>query len=358
MHDKYFNTKKFKIEAINNCRLYSQVFTIGELTNNDVHPILGVMKGNFVNTSPQLYFEKVKKPPESAWREWKSFIFRKFIMGNNTISPELIKMPKTQRNSKEMNICIHTTIEEKLATIPTDKRELLSSIDLPQDNDESLIKAILQGEALGASNGLLIQDTMEGGYGYSLQSMSSNVNKITGGGKIPKSNNMTSLTAELYGIIGILSTIYLHKERDFSLGKVIIATDNEEEVERTNNECIPTNVSETWCPDYDLWKQIWDIKNEIPIQISANWVKGHQNVLEDGRKIYGPYPQIVDANIEREKLANKFRDSPSMIYYQQQTTKHTVLSIMDDKGIMINDISKFLYNLVNGNQMKQYINKK
>ena len=83
--------------------------------------------------------------------EWKSFVCRNFIAGNNKICPVLEKAP-LQNIPRTVNLYLHKSLSEQLKQIPPEMKELISSIDLPQDNGKSLICAIMKGKALGASN--------------------------------------------------------------------------------------------------------------------------------------------------------------------------------------------------------------
>ena len=107
-----------------------------------------------------------------------------------------------------------------------------------------------------------------GGYDFSIQSYKNNEGRMMEGGKILQLNEMTSLTTEMYGILGSIAALLLISTHfngiDQSNGKVILTTDNQEAVDRTNKECIPMNISETRCKEYDLWKLVWDIKNLLP----------------------------------------------------------------------------------------------
>ena len=57
------------------------------------------------------------------------------------------------------------------------------------------------------------------------------------------------------------------------------------------------SVSEYMKPDYDLECLIWDVQDSMPITVIHKWVKGHQNELKDGTRVYGPFLQEVQLNI-------------------------------------------------------------
>ena len=66
----------------------------------------------------------------------------------------------------------------------------------------------------------------------------------------------------------------------------------------------------------------WEIKQAIPATVHAKWVKGHQDELKDGRKIVGPFPRMVDINIEMDKSANKAREDTTINEYTRRTYIH------------------------------------
>ena len=145
---------------------------------------------------------------------------------------------------------------------------------------------------------------------------------------------------------------------DFSSGKAILTSDNEEAVNRTNNELTTTNVSETHTPDYDLWKLIWELKGKLPVRIEAKWVKSHQDKCKQGKKIFGPFPREVELNIEMDAEASKARSNRSLLKFKHCTTLHTKMGLYDKQGKMIFDFWRHIYNKVNGKLLSQYILRK
>ena len=49
------------------------------------------LSGKTQNTNSKVTFEEMECPPAAAWKEWKAFVYRNFISGQNHINPPLIK---------------------------------------------------------------------------------------------------------------------------------------------------------------------------------------------------------------------------------------------------------------------------
>ena len=184
-----------------------------------------------------------------------------------------------------------------------------------------------------------------------------------GGGKLPRSNNMTSFTSELYGMLGTLTSFLLvckhYKIKENKNIELTVTTDNKESVKKTNNKVNPVSISETLSPKYNLCKLIESIKGMLPIQVRVKWVQSHQEYEDQkGRRIHGPFSRTVELNIEMDRLANEFRTNANISTIKRRTYSHTQVSIYDSDGCMINDKKKYLNNTVKGDKMKQYIKKK
>ena len=77
--DRYFDRCRWKLEIINNCRLYLRVFTSREMAIGEDqldNRFYDRSKRNEANT---IEFEEVEKPPATAWDKWKRFLFRNFV---------------------------------------------------------------------------------------------------------------------------------------------------------------------------------------------------------------------------------------------------------------------------------------
>ena len=142
-----------------------------------------------------------------------------------------------------------------------------------------------------------------------LQKHDTDDGRMVGCAHAPIATVMTSLTCEMYGILGtilLIFSIWKRYENDLqhhnSL-QVTIYLDNKEAIEKAAEKNEKLNVSEFMKPEYDLECLIWDVQESMPIKVIHKWVKGHQNELKDGRTIFGPFTQDTQLNIEMDKLA-------------------------------------------------------
>ena len=92
----------------------------------------------------------------------------------------------------------------------------ISCIDHPHGGKE-IIEAI-NGKGLIAASDGSIKGKKDGSYVYSIQAINSNNNRLLVMQRVPKSNEMSSLTAESYGMLGMLCT--QHKDHIAPTGKM------------------------------------------------------------------------------------------------------------------------------------------
>ena len=124
----------------------------------------------------------IEKPSAASWQEWKSFIFRNFLIQGYqlqypidriyTIGP--ILRPRTER---ELITALYTTthlgasISSILAALPPSLHSLLGTVAIPSDEGLALAHAIEDGTAVGASDGSVINtfDKLYGGSAATIQ---------------------------------------------------------------------------------------------------------------------------------------------------------------------------------------------
>ena len=368
--DPYFTTrKKWKLEVINNCRQYIGVFFISEMTKEDGKVDRRYLDGDARVESNVTMFKHARKPPKLAWGEWKAFIFRNFLINGYQVTPTIggNKRAMSKEVICEMSIIreIHSpmTMQEIYDRLPRNLKSILQFTHFPKDNGEHLCNSLMKNDVIGASDGSVKVDRNGrlGGFSFSLQDYHCDDNCMIGCASLPRSNDATSLTAELYGILGTVTLVLIlwkaneGRISQFETRSITIFSDNKEAIKKCNEETQRLNVSQHLRPEYDLEKIIWDIQTILPIAIHHKWVKGHQNEMKDGTQIYGPFPRDVQLNIEMDELANRGNNLPLQ---QRQSFSHTKISIYDDDGVMITDFSKFLYKKINGKSLQQYIEEK
>ena len=104
----------------------------------------------------------------------------------------------------------------------TSLKEIVSQVTLLKDDGANLVQSLNKGNLLGLSDGSLHADKTNGSYAFSLQDQYTNKERIIGSRKVPRSNNMLSLTTEMYEVIGTLSVLYFlcihHNIQEMSVG--------------------------------------------------------------------------------------------------------------------------------------------
>ena len=88
---KYNNQKsKWKLEIINNCRMYLGVIFLSELVGPTGRINNNYLTGEFRERPTVEYnYPMDRKPTKAAWNEWKYFIFRNFLVGAYKVNPPL-----------------------------------------------------------------------------------------------------------------------------------------------------------------------------------------------------------------------------------------------------------------------------
>ena len=185
--DPYFVNKSWRLEIINNCRIYL-VFTLSEMVDQNGSVEKGFLDGSKGLSHPKVHFEETRKPPPPAWNEWKVFLFCNFIMGHNKISPALgqtITTKNTRTSNTEQQHDEHS-LQQTMGKQSTYLCELLGEIKLPTDNGKAILEEAKKGKLLGASNGSLFftQPLAKGGYAYCIQGKNKKERAI-GGRKVP-----------------------------------------------------------------------------------------------------------------------------------------------------------------------------
>ena len=311
-------------------------------------------------------FTDVRKPPPPAWSEWKAFIFRNFLVRGYDVFPPIQQLQSTSNTNVNEQSFLQLQTKETLAataeTVQPSLQKLLQVISYPKDNGMELCNSIINGTLVGASDGSLkkVNGTYAGGYGFLLQDREHDKGRIVGCAGTPKTNSMTSMTSEIFGIAATaLLTLIVYKQHQDEIdrstkNKVVIYSDNKEAIGRVNDENDPLNVSAHIQKEYDIAQLIKRIQQVLPFRLVCSWVKGHQDELKNGRKIHGPFTREVQLNIAMDKLAKADLElEPSM----RQMYPDTKLALFNN-GVMITDNEIFLYKHINGEKLHSYISEK
>ena len=193
--------------------------------------------------------------------------------------------------------------------------------------------------------------------------MNPDVVEIKGWGPSPESDEMSSLTTEHYGLLGLLVTLHLVCKKfkltnDKCFDSVIIYIDNKTVVERGTEEQELINLSDYAIPDQGLWAITTELITALPIKIELKWVRGHQDTNKYGEKIHGPFRKKVMLNIQVDDLARRGMDMGRDTITAKPTLSTETISIYTKNEVQIIDLRKFMVNNKNGKELETYIKEK
>ena len=143
------------------------------------------------------------------------------------------------------------------------------------DDINPLLQQISKGNAIAVSDASVLPDSNTGASSFIIST--DDIKCVcTGSHGVPRgSEPMDSYRAELYGILSILYTLHeIHLNHNIRKGTITIACDNKASLENALNH--NTRVTTTKNSHDILWA-IHEIKNNLPINIIPQHVKGHQD---------------------------------------------------------------------------------
>ena len=262
------------------------------------------------------------------------------------------------------NLPHNKPMTELMKMMPITLRKILGEVHLPKDGGETIIHGKNFGSIVCASDGSLVDqdNTLRGGYAYSIQRYLTNTNRILGYAPAPSNTSMSSFTTEIYGQIAALLVLVLLEKSEtpgsLENDMVKMYIDNKEVVTSYNNQLEPVNISETLTHDYDLRQLAWKLKQILGTTTTACWVKGHQDRTKEGQPTHGPYTRPAQLNIEMDALATRGVPHAQNQMIKRSIYSTTVFGIFDSKGKYTEDYYQYLNLHVNGPILQAYIQKK
>ena len=354
---------------INRCRLYLKVFTIGELSIDGTNVHVPYLEGIEKINNNEIIIPNTRKPTRNQWAIWKSFLFRTFLSPGTRINPplgqQLDRPPPMRRPLSETDIILqlgneYNGLTELIEQLPQSLKIMVGEILIPEDEGLSMSEAIVDGRCIGASDGSLLNEFQwkRGSHGYALRETGRTREDIVGYGLSPESDDMSSMTTEHFGMIGLLVLLHviciqysLVEEECYD--KVIIYVDNKTVVERCNTTQNLMNLSDYSVPEQDLWSLTTELIKKLPISIDIVWVKGHQNENKFGDIINGPFQQDVQMNILADELANKGMKTEGR-KKMRPTLTHSAIAMYNANGKYVTDVRKYMIEKVNGRRLLDY----
>ena len=356
---------------INRCRMYVRAFHISDLTKDGVNIHPDFMNGNERGDKTQVSIPDIRRPTTSQWKVWKSFLHRNFLSPGMRINPgikwaadlEPVQPSRPISESKQLeNMWTDGLgLKEILRCIPPSLQQVMGEITIPIDDGEYISESIVSGTCIGASDGSLKKGFKEsrGGHGFALRNQDNIKNEITGYCRSPTSDEMSSLTIEHYGLLGLLVLLHgvckrfkLCKEECFD--KVLIYIDNSTVVRRGNERQELINISDYSVPDQDLWTLTTELMDTLPIEVELRWIKGHQDTNAYGEKLHGPFTRPVMMNILTDLLADKGQKLGDDGAKKRPTFSTTVIAIYTEEKVQVLDLRRYILMKENGRLLQEY----
>ena len=375
MNDNILRTSKWPlISHINKCRLYLKATYISDLTVDGTSIHKPFLEGTQRGSNSVLNIPDTRRPTRSQWEQWKSFLHRNFLSPGVTINPalgtrnenpnspclpesDIVKMLRIGGEGKEL--------AEIVNELPESLQQAVGEFSIPVDGGTRICEAIVEGTCIGASDGSLINEKghSRGSHGYALRVDQRNYQDIMGWGPTPDSDDMSSMTTEHYGLIGII--VVLHAVcKKFKIGKgecfgnVKIYIDNKTVVTRGKFKQDTINLSDFSVPDQDLWTLTTELINALPIAVTLRWVKGHQDTNIYGNRVHGPFMPEVMLNILVDDLASKGLRRGEQDITIKPILASTAIALYDTEGRQITNLRHYLVQRVNGGALREYHKKK
>lgn len=369
-NDPHFLQKHWKVEVLNRCRLFLEVFNLSEMVDNNGNFKFEYLDGSTRYKHPEVSFPAQARPPAPAWELWKSFIFRNFLGRGYRVHPHLVPAPNWFYNTPTLKPTegqfvqrLYTldlrTLEEVRDFLPATLGDILGTMTTPDDNGKSISTAILEGYCIGASDGSLVSEYQRsyGGHAFSLHHFDTDEDCIIGRAPTPTTDTMSSLTTEQYGALGVVLLLHMvciiHKITA-SDHVVDIYLDNEEVTKRGGQSEKPMNVSSYLAADFDVWQLIVDLIQALPISARLRWVKGHQDLNNKGETIHGPFTRPAQLNIKMDAFAEEGRRQGNNSVIHTPTWSTTVAQLYTQNGMATTNIRKFITESTNGEALLEY----
>ena len=375
MDDKILRQSKWPlIHHVNKCRLYTRAFFISDLTKDGKYIHRPYLDGSERGDNRSIKIPDIRRPTDNQWKVWTSFIHRNFLSPGIAINPQLGQATKKQGRPRmpesETDQLLKIKVEDRgmediLKSVPSNLRPMIGEFTIPEDEGLAISEAIVDGTCVGASDGSLIRtyDRTKGSHGYVIREVSDGNNAIEGWGPSPDGDDMSSMTTEHYGLIGLLVMIHVickkyKLSQDECFDEILIFIDNKSVITRGTEKQELINLSDYAVPDQDLWQLTTDLVESLPIKIKLKWVKGHQDTNIYGELIHGPFKCDATLNIKADELAEKGMKAGGGRVTKKEILSTEAISLYNSKNIQISNLRRYMINHINGSDLEEYMMKR
>ena len=306
VHHPNYKRDPNKLHAINACRIYLQIFFLSDMaTYTGKHINRRFIDGSTTFSKPICTFPSQPYPTPYQWSIWRTFITSNFLCSNYQLQPSFnpatavpvihLQDPPPTLVAQFLHVIDNsnstTNVSALFASLPTFFQFLLQACHFLWDSTarKNIHSNLCSGQLSVATDGSLLHSTGAGSFGVIICPNGNSDFTYSGFAPIPNSTNPSSLTTEHYGLLtltAILHIVYstsytpeekqLHTKKTFPAVPVYI--DNTELVKRGNRVSpIRLTLKEHSVSDYDLWEFTNLLLKPLPIRLSCEWVKSHQD---------------------------------------------------------------------------------
>ena len=309
--------KTLKDRLANACRLWLQVLYIKDITAEDGTIAMEYYHGTTQCTNHSYDTPYQEKPPPSVWTIWQEVLRKSCLARCQQTGDWFIDIPdmverfpeSVSTSSLPTNLDSSVSLETMAAALSAQYQQLLGGFQLPQDDGETLAKAVQDGSLAYYSDGSVREGC--GLHAYTLRPQNDHETfAITGSGPMcGDPSTVSSLRPEHNGtLVGSIWLWLLEQKYNIQLGSARLGIDNMAVLTRlssgtdTNGRHIHALAT-----DYDLWYKHKHILKQMKTKITFFHVKGHQDDMDhcDGQQ--GPMTRDAYWNIQMDRLAESYR---------------------------------------------------
>ena len=362
---------------INQVRLYLQVFTLGDLSIDGATVCKYLCTGERPPRKyPMLDIPTINKPRGNQWQLFMECIFRIGVQPGYFLpmlvhpwtSRTVASVAKRKSEAEQMSGLYNSRacVADLRLEIPPFLNTLLGRLYGDDNTIQFLGLKILMGEAQGGSDGSIKHDhrvgllgAKRGGHGYFLCDTTNTTRYLQGFAISPTSNAMSSLTTETYGSLALITLLHLVCIRsrlalDDNLPDMTLYIDNKELVQRFNVRPSGNNISDYLRPGYDDWVLLWELKEALPLTVTAVWVGSHQDLNNQGQQVHGPFSLPVMINLKADEMATISHRHISTEPLLRQSLSTSGASLSRQDGTHISDLRQSILLDTNGRRLLDY----
>jgi hypothetical protein len=96
------------------------------------------------------------------------------------------------------------TLMQRFQCLPPKFRDIVGSVDVSDDEGQSIVQALKDGVAVAASDGSYLEDEQKGSHAFKIVNKNWVEEYIKGAAMCPASDRMSSSPAEHYGALAVL----------------------------------------------------------------------------------------------------------------------------------------------------------